>query len=93
MPFFVAVWAAITQHSAAEILLISVILFIILWAIVTADRQLDKRVPILYPGVFFSLLAIIANSVGKTISKNGIEWKGRTLQTDCSKKDENEQNN
>lgn len=93
MPFFVAIVAAMLHHPAAASLLAAVVFYIILWTVVTLDRKLDKRIPILYPGVFFSLLAIIANSVHKSMTKDGFEWKGRTLGTEDTNKDENGKDN
>lgn len=93
MPFFVAIVAAAMHHPAAGMLLLTVFVYLILWSVVTLDRKLDKRIPVLYSGVFFTLLAIIANSVKKSVNKDGFEWKGRTLDSTPTNKDKNGKDN
>jgi hypothetical protein len=69
----------ITGSPAAQRTLLCVGLFLLAWALVLYDRGLPWFLPFLYPVLFIHLLYMAWWGVGRSLSGQGVIWKGRTL--------------
>ncbi len=79
LPFLLLPFQLLTGNPAAQLTSLSVMTFLLAWALAVYDRGLKWWVPFLYPLLFLHLLYMVWRSFGRVTAKRGVVWKGRVI--------------
>jgi chlorobactene glucosyltransferase len=79
LPFLLLPFQLFTGNPAAQLTSLSVMTFLLAWALAVYDRGLKWWVPFLYPLLFLHLLYMVWRSFGQVTADRGVVWKGRVI--------------
>jgi chlorobactene glucosyltransferase len=79
LPLILLPLQLISGNPAVKLISVSVMIFLLAWALTLYDRGLKWWAPFLYPLLFLHLLYMAWRSFGRVATGQGVPWKGRVL--------------